>query len=379
MLQVTPLSREAQPGLPLPSPPRQAARRRWPWLAVALVALSLGAGHWLANRPAPPPAAAPRMPSGTVATPAPPGMVVALGKLIPRQRILAIAPPYGAGDARIATMPVQEGEHVPAGGVLARLDSEAALAAALASAEATLAAREAALEQTRIITATALRDAQGSLARAEAAIPILRRDFERAQALSVRGDASVQALDQRRLAFEQVVQDAARARATLGRYSTADPEAQVDVLLARRNLEAAAAERDRARADLDRAVIRAPMAGTVLTLHARPGERPGSQGLMSFGALDDMICEIEVYEDQLRHLAPGQRVTLLAVALPEALQGRLARIGVEVMRQTLTDASPAANTDTRVVRAVVELEPASAAIAARFANLQVTARIALAP
>jgi HlyD family secretion protein len=306
-------------------------------------------------------------------------MVVALGKLIPRQRILTIAPPFGAGDARIAELPAQEGEPVPAGAVLARMDSEAALAAALASAEASLAAREAALQQARIITAAALQEAQGSLARAEAAIPILQRDFERAQALSARGDASIQALDQRRLAFEQIRQDAVRARATLSRYSAADPERQVDVLLARRNLEAAMAERDRARADLDRAIIRAPMAGTVLTLHARPGERPGTQGLMSFGALDDMICEIEVYEDQLRHLAAGQRVSLSAVALPEPLQGRLGRVGVEVMRQTLTDASPAANTDTRVVRAIVELDPASAAIAARFANLQVTARIALAP
>jgi hypothetical protein len=50
-----------------------------------------------------------------------------------------------------------------------------------------------------------------------------------------------------------------------------------------------------------------------------------------------------------------------------------------VLRQTLTDASPAANTDTRVVRAVVELDAASAAIAARFANLQVAARVAVAP
>lgn len=149
------------------------------------------------------------------------------------------------------------------------------------------------------------------------------------------------------------------------------------MLLARRQVEAAAADRDKALADLDRAIIRAPMAGTVLTLNARQGEKPGSLGLMTFGALDEMIAEIEVYEDQVGRLAIGQAVALSAVALPGPLQGRLVRVGVEVVRQTLTDASPAANTDARVVRAVVLLDAASAAIAARFVNLQVTARVQL--
>jgi HlyD family secretion protein len=370
------------PGLPLPKPtpaPRRA-RRLSPWLlGLALLLALAGGAWWLAARPRPPVADAPRMPSGTVVVRPAQGQVVALGKLLPRSRILIIAPPFGAGDARISTLPVQEGEAVPAGGVLARMDSEPALRAALALAEANLAAREAALAQTRISIAAALEESRGGLARAEAALPVLRRDLERATDLVGRGAATEQVADQRRLAYEQATHEVVRARATLTRYTAPNLDAQADVVLARRNAEAAAADRDRARADLDKAVIRAPMAGTVLTLYARPGERPGAQGLMSFGGLDQMIAEIEVYEDQLRLLNPGQPVTLAAAALPRPLTGTLGRLGAEVLRQTLTDASPAANTDTRVVRAVVELDPASATIAARFANLQVTARIAVAP
>ncbi|QYU66888.1 HlyD family efflux transporter periplasmic adaptor subunit [Leptolyngbya sp. 15MV] len=156
-------------------------------------------------------------------------------------------------------------------------------------------------------------------------------------------------------------------------------DAQADVLVARRAVQAAAAARDRALADLDRAAIRAPFDGTVLTIQARPGERVGNAGLLTFGGLDDLIAEVEVYETQLRRLARGQPVMLRAAALPQPLTGRIERIGAEILRQSLTDASPAANTDARVARVQVALEPASAAIAARFVGLQVVARFGAVP
>jgi HlyD family secretion protein len=321
---------------------------------------------------APPPLSTPE---GNVAAYAPAGLVLALGRLVPRDRILVIAPPFGAGDARVASLPVPEGGRVAAGDVLAVMDSEPMLRAALAAAEANVASRAAALEQTRVQVAAARDEARGALARAEAALPILRRDYERAATLSGRGAATEQAVDQRRLVAEQAEQDAVRARAALRRYDAPDPDAQVDVVVAWRALDAAIAERDRARADLEKAYVRAPSAGTVLTIRARPGGKPGNDGIMTFGALDDMIAEVEIYEDRIRALAPGAAVTLRGSALPAPLAGTLGQVGVEVMRQTLTDAGPAANTDARVVRAVIELDPASAATAARVVGLQVTARI----
>jgi HlyD family secretion protein len=316
---------------------------------------------------------APRLAEGNV-TVGVPGGVLGLGKLMPRGRVLTIATPFGAGDARIAEVLVREGEVVAAGAVLAVLDSAPTLRAALAVTQTTVAAREAALAQTVLMVTAGRDDARAALGRAEAAVRNTKRDFDRAAALMGRGDISEQVVDQRRLAWEQAAQDVARARAALARYDGAEVAAQADVVLARSNIEAARAERERARAELDKALIRAPSRGTVLTLYARPGERPGAQGLMTFGDLADMMAEIEVYENEAGAIRAGAPVTLVAEALGAPLAGRVGRIGVEVLRQTLTDASPAANTDTRVVRVGVDLDPAAAAIAARFVNLQVTAR-----
>ncbi len=362
--------------VPRASAPVPAAKRhRWRWIAAAgvLVAAALvGLGLTRTG----PEQAAPRMPDGNVAATGPSGVVLGLGKLLPRGRILTIAAPFGAGDARIAELLMREGDTVAAGVVLAVLDSAPTLRAALAVAETTLAAREAALAQTILMVTAGRDDARGALARAEATVRATKRDVDRGSALVARGDLPDQVMDQRRLAFEQASQDVARARAALARYDAPDILAQADVVLAQSNIVAARAARDQARAELDKALIKAPSRGTVLTLYARPGERPGAQGLMTFGDLADMVAEIEVYENEAGAIRAGSAVTLVAEALPRQLAGTVGRVGVEVLRQTLTDASPAANTDTRVVRVSVDLDPPSAAIAARFANLQITARFA---
>jgi HlyD family secretion protein len=59
------------------------------------------------------------------------------------------------------------------------------------------------------------------------------------------------------------------------------------------------------------------------------------------------------------------------------LQGTVTRVGLEVGRQTLTDANPAANTDARVVKVYVRLDPDSSEVAARYTNLQVMGRISV--
>ncbi|HKG19187.1 MAG TPA: hypothetical protein VKB00_05575, partial [Candidatus Limnocylindrales bacterium] len=70
-------------------------------------------------------------------------------------------------------------------------------------------------------------------------------------------------------------------------------------------------------------------------------------------------------------------VTVSADALPRALRGTVTRMGLEVGRQTLTDASPAANTDARVVKVYVRLDPESSSVARRYTNLQVVGRVAV--
>jgi HlyD family secretion protein len=305
-----------------------------------------------------------------------PRLVAGLGKLLPEGEVVVVAPPFGAGDARLATLHVKEGERVEQGVLLATLDSERPFQAAVESARALVASREAALAQVKASVEASREEARASLARAGTALQSATREFERVETLRQRGYAAEQAYDQRRTARDEAAREVERVRATLSRYGSGPLESQTDVLVAARNVDAAKADLARAVADLEKASVRAPTTGTVLTVHVRPGEKPGSLGILNLGNLERMIAEVEVYQTQIGRVAVGDTVDLTAEALPRPLKGSVTRIGLEVGRQTLMDASPAANTDARVVKVTVSLDPDSSSIAQRFTNLQTTARIA---
>jgi HlyD family secretion protein len=315
-------------------------------------------------------------PRGRAPAPAKPTVVVGLGKLLPEGEVVTVAPPFGAADARIASLHVREGEQVEKGAVLAVLDSKPLFEAAVESARAQVGAREAALAQVRASVLASRDEARASLARAEAAHQNAVREFERVDSLRQRGFAAEQAFDQRRTARDEAAREVERARATLSRYASADLDEQPDVVLAARNVDAARADLARATADLDKAVVRAPITGTVLTVLVRPGEKPGAQGLMKLGDLERMTVEVEVYQRQIGRVTTGDAVEVAGEPLPQVLKGAVTRIGLEVGRQTLVDANPAANTDARVVKVTVALDPESSRLARRYTNLQVTARIA---
>jgi len=305
--------------------------------------------------------------------------VAGLGKLLPEGEVVTVAVPFGAGDARVASIEVREGDRVERGAVLAILDNAPQLRAAIELSRANLAAREATLAQVRASMQASREEARATLARAQTSAQNAAREFERMEQLRQRGFAADQAYDQRRTARDEAAREVERARAVLSRFGEGDIERQADVVVAQRNVDAARAELDRASVDLERAYVRAPRAMTVLSIAARPGERPGNQGLMNLGDIDRMMVEVEVYQTQIGRVALGAPVEITAEALPRPLRGTVARIGLEVGRQTLVDLNPAANTDARVVKVTVDLDAEGIALARRFTNLQVTARIAVAP
>lgn len=342
--------------------------------ALALVSV-LGLGAILVTRVLPGPFAPAAAPAET--PPPRPAIVLGLGRIVPEGDVLTLAPPFGAGDARIAALHVDEGERVAAGALLATMDNERALAAAVESARATVAAREAVLAQVRVAVRAGRDEARAALARAEATARNADRAFLRTETLGARGTATDATVDLRRAARDEAAREIERQRATLSRYDADDPETQADVVVARRNLDAARTDLARAEADLDKAHVRAPRAGTVLTLHARPGERPGTQGILTFGDVDAMTVEIEIHQSTVGRVAVGDTVEIAGDALPRRLAGTVTRIGMEVVRQALVDTSPAANTDARVVKVTARLDAEGSAAARAFTNLQVRARIAV--
>ncbi|MEQ1647744.1 MAG: HlyD family efflux transporter periplasmic adaptor subunit [Hyphomicrobiaceae bacterium] len=303
--------------------------------------------------------------------------VVGLGKLVPLGDIVTVAPPFGSGDARIATMSVKEGDLIEKDAMIATLDNEPTLKAAVLSARASVNAREAALVQTRAAVRASRDEARAAWDRAKVTVANAEREFERVDALFKRGVSTSVSVDQKRATRDEANREVERTKATLSRFDTIDPEQQPDVVVAARTLDSTKADLTRIERELEKAYVRAPRSGTVLTVHVRAGEKPGTKGILNLGDIDHMTAEVEIYQTQIGSVGIGDAVDVTAEALSKPLKGTVSRIGLEVARQTSIDPSPAASTDARVVKVDVTLDPESAALAKRFTNLQVTARITI--
>lgn len=203
-----------------------------------------------------------------------PSDVVGLARVMPRGDVSIVAAPYGAGDARISEVLVAVGDTVAKGATLARLDNRTALESAVLSAEANLAVREAALMQTRAAVQASRDEAQAVLDQARSAAVEAASSLARSEDLFQRKVTTETTLDQVRAASVAAELAVVRAEATLTRFSALALEEQPDVLVAARNRDAAKAELDRAKLDLERSSVVAPIAGTILDIHATPGQRP---------------------------------------------------------------------------------------------------------
>lgn len=301
--------------------------------------------------------------------------VVGLARVMPRGDVSIVAAPYGAGDARVAEILVSEGDQVAKGAALARLDNRTTLESAVLMAEANLAIRQATQMQTRAAVEASRDEAQAALDQAIATAAEATTSLARTEELFQRAVATRATLDSVRTAAEAAKLAVARAEATLKRFSSLALDDQPDVVVATRNVEAAEADLARAKLDLERALVLAPIAGTILDIRATPGQRPPTDGIMDMGDTGQMMAEVEVWQDRIGAVRPGQPVELVAAALGTTLQGRVDSIGLTVGRQGLISDDAAENKDARVIRVLVALDAASSELAARFTNLEVIARI----
>ncbi len=301
--------------------------------------------------------------------------VIGLARLMPKGDVSVVAAPYGAGDARISELLVSVGQSVEKGAILARLDNAAALEGAVLTAEANVAIREATLMQTRATVQSSRDEARATLDQAIASAAEATANLQRTEELFQRGVATQATLDAARTAAEGARLAVTRAEATLARFSAIGLDDQPDVVVATRNVEAGKADLARARLDLQRAAVVAPIAGTILDINATPGQRPPADGIMQMGDTSRMMAEVEVWQDRIAKVAVGQPVELASAVLVSTLQGTVDSIGLTVGRQGLISDDAAENKDARVIRVLVALDAASSEIAARYTNLEAIARI----
>ena len=130
-----------------------------------------------------------------------------------------------------------------------------------------------------------------------------------------------------------------------------------------------------ARAELARAFVRAPIAGRVLYVHSRPGERVGEEGIVELGNTNAMFAIAEVYEDDIGRIELGQRARVTSPVFPDELVGSVDWIHLKVAKQDALGTDPAARKDARVVEVEIRLDDSEAA--ASLTHLQVEVEIEL--
>jgi HlyD family secretion protein len=138
-------------------------------------------------------------------------------------------------------------------------------------------------------------------------------------------------------------------------------------------VDVAKAEVAAAQSALELDTVRAPVAGEVVAIHARRGERVGPNGIAELAETGQMFGVAEVYETDIGRVKAGQHATLRSPALAEPLTGVVDRVGQKIGQLDLLDTDPVARTDARVVEVRIKLDDSKRAAA--LSNLQVEVAI----
>jgi HlyD family secretion protein len=302
--------------------------------------------------------------------------VVSLGRLEPEGEVIEVAGPSGSGDARVQSLAVDVGDQVEAGQVLAVLDNNEQLQTEQAVAKAQVEQARVRLQQSRLIASTTYAQLHANLEALRSQRETNRADLRRQEQLRKSKASSEQEYEASLLGFTTSDKAVAEAEAKLARY-TENPEDSVDVQVAQADIRVAEASLQNASAVLDRSLVRAPNAGTILDIDLRPGEQIGQRSLLRMGKTDAMLVRAEIYESDIAKIHTGQSATIHALAFEKPLTGTVEKVASLVQRQSIVDSDPAANTDARVVEVLVRIQHEWSDQAARFVGMQVTVEFPL--
>ncbi|MGK7914649.1 MAG: ABC exporter membrane fusion protein [Prochloraceae cyanobacterium] len=335
--------------------------------------------------------------------------VTALGRLEPSGEVIQVSAP--SSTERVEELLVVEGVRVAKGQIIAILDSRDRAEAALKQAEERVRVAQANLAQVKAGAKTGEIEAQkaaiarietelsnniaaqeATVARLKAELKNAQVEYQRYQKLYAEGAFSASERDSKQLTWETAQRQLEEAKANLTRISTATKEQiqeakatleriaevrPVDVEVTAAEVREAQAAVATAQAELDQAYIKAPQAGQILDILTRPGEVVSSDGIARIGQTSQMYAVAEIYESDIGKVQVGQQVTVTSNALSEELHGTVEHIGLEIQRQEVINADPAANIDAKVVEVRVRLDRESSQKVEGLTNLLVNVKITL--
>ncbi len=242
--------------------------------------------------------------------------------------------------AKILEIPVEAGDDVREGEVLARLDAKD-LEAQLKASEARLLADRAGLKGAEASLASEEANIEGTRASLDRAVA----DWERQQELFASGDISKSDLDAARAEMDrlQAGYNAQRAGLRGVRANVEAAEARVAV---------AQADVDRAKENLEYATIRSPMDGVVTRIMMREGEvalgtiSNAGQVIMTVADLSEMLVLTRIAEVDVARVREGQIAEIEINGYPEEVfEGTLRKLAL----QSQTSSDGTSNFDAEVV------------------------------
>jgi HlyD family secretion protein len=219
-------------------------------------------------------------------------------------------------DGRVKEIPVERGQNVPAGAVLVQIDNPETLAkheqmnAAKAVAEAQLAN---VLAGTRVESIAARK---AEMERAQAALVLAQKTFDRTHTLTEQGNAPQARLDQVTDSLHESERAVDQAKSA---YDQAvNGYTKEERAIARTNVEKANADIQSVQSIIDQLQVYAPVASQVYQRNVEPGEyvSPGVP-LVTLINLADVWIHFDLREDLVKGLKVGDRFDVRIPALAD--------------------------------------------------------------
>jgi HlyD family secretion protein len=290
-------------------------------------------------------------------TAAPPAVsaIGCLGRIEPGDGVVRLAARSLSGQPSImGKLLVAERDLVRAGQVVAELDSAAQLLATADLAEARVEVARRRLEQVQAGAKPSDIAAQrAEIQRLDAELENAQKDLRRYQGLREKNSVADSALDAARLRTDILTRLRQQANDRLASLSEVRP---VDVAVANAELQAGIRQVALARTEHATSLIRAPLGGRVIKIHAWPGEEVGPNGVMELASTDRMYVLAEVSEGDMARVRTGQRATISGYGLPAALTGTVETVGLQVTQNSILKLDNAEFSDARVVEAKIRLD-----------------------
>jgi HlyD family secretion protein len=273
--------------------------------------------------------------------------VAALGRVEPLGGVSKVSVPSSLSNDRVREIFVVEGQRVEKDQPLAILESLATLQASVHQAKASIAVAE-----------RKLRSQDNVIRRYRAKQTQANAEARRAQELYASGATSANRKEKQLAEAEAA---AAQLQEELANRATLEAE----LIQSRTTLA-------KDEAELDKATIRAPYAGTIFKLIARPGDKIGEGGLLEMGDSSRMGVIAEIYQSDLPDIRPDQAVTITADGFPgKTVRGKVSAIARQVSRQSVFSGESGDNVDRRVVEVKIALPADVIAKASRINYMQV--------